>query len=163
MRHNDALFRYQGPLAEGIKGLKYQQRVSYLPALTALFTSHIHRWDKQVDVVVPVPLHVKRLRQRGFNQSALLAKDLADLLGVPLATRLLRRTHHGPPQNQLNGQERWHNVRHAFCAKPLKNPIRILLFDDVRTTGATLEQAKKALCKAGATKVFSVALAGAQE
>jgi len=109
--------------------------------------------------VVPVPLHRRRLAERGFNQAALLGRPLARALGVPLVTGRLVRVRPTPPQAELAAAERRDNVRGAFALRrPL--PDRVLLVDDVRTTGATLAEAAQTLTDAG-HDVFTLTLARA--
>lgn len=106
-------------------------------------------------VLVPLPLHRRRLRQRGFNQAAELARVLGQRLGLPVDERMLRRSLAGPPQSGLSGAARRSNVRGAFCldkgvAGP---PARVALVDDVLTTGATASEAARALLAAGAQEI----------
>ncbi|HJL38064.1 MAG TPA: phosphoribosyltransferase family protein, partial [Polyangiaceae bacterium LLY-WYZ-15_(1-7)] len=111
----------------------------------------------------PLPLHPSRLRERGFDQTALLAAPLAAALGVPLDTRRLRRIRPTPPQASLAEAQREANVRGAFEATRDETRRRVLLLDDVRTTGATLRSAAGALHRAGASQVRLMALAGVVE
>ncbi len=104
------------------------------------------------DALVPVPLHSRRLRERGFNQALELAKPLAAKLGVPLAPLSLARTARTHPQAGLSMAERRANVRGLFKAEGVAG-FRILLVDDIATTGATLESAAKELLRAGASGV----------
>lgn len=159
LRSGPALFAYGGPLAVGIKGLKYGKRVDYTDALSALLVTGWKRHAGRVDEVVPIPLHETRLRERGFNQSELLAVPLANALGVPLRNRITR-THAGVAQASLPQAIRSESVRHSFVAKP--GAKRVLLIDDVRTTGATLRAATGALHKAGTHHVRIMALAGVE-
>ena len=113
------------------------------------------------DWVVPVPLHARRERRRGFNQSELLARALAPELGVPFQCAL-ERTRATPPQVGLSGKERQQNVRDAFALAPrfdLAFGARVLLVDDVFTTGATLRECAIVLKNAGAGSVCAVTLA----
>lgn len=159
LRSGPALFAYGGPLAVGIKALKYGARLDYLDALGRLLASGWKRHAGRVDEVVPVPLHSTRLRERGFNQSELLARPLAKMLGVPLRDRLVR-THAGVAQASLPRAIRSESVRHSFDARA--GAKRVLLVDDVRTTGATLRAATGALHKAGTHHVRIMALAGVE-
>lgn len=110
--------------------------------------------------VVPVPQHPAGLRRRGFNPAALLARPLARAHGLPFAPRALERLRDGPSQTGLDRRERRRNVAHAFRVRPgLRVPRRIWLVDDVSTTGATLEEAARALRRAGARHVVGVCVA----
>lgn len=118
----------------------------------------------EIDLVCPVPLHPRKERQRGFNQSARLAERLAEALGAPCDARLLRRTRETRPQPGLTRAERERNVRDAFVAAPGTLPVegaRVLLVDDVMTTGATVSACAAALRAVGATRVWAVTLSRA--
>jgi len=115
------------------------------------------------DVVVPVPLHWRRLWWRGFNQSALLAAEVARRLNLPLDTTVISRKRFTPPQTAQHQGERVRNVRRAFS---IANPERIrsrrvLIVDDVMTTGATVDECARALLAAGAVSVDVFTLARA--
>lgn len=158
--HGPAAYSFGGPLAEGIRGLKFHGRVDYLEALSALWLETAARHAGHVDVVVPIPLHARRMRTRGFNQTELLAAPIAKSLGVPLDATRMRRTRDTPPQANLRQVDRDGNVRGAFVAERDGARRRVLLVDDVRTTGATLRAASGALYRAGASNVRIFALAG---
>lgn len=111
----------------------------------------------EFDLVIPVPLSREKLAQRGFNQAERLAKPLAGTLGKPLIAAGLMRIREYVSQVGLSGQSRRENVRGAFEADPAKvKGSRILLVDDVFTTGATIESAAEALICAGAQTVYAV-------
>jgi ComF family protein len=112
------------------------------------------------DMVVPVPLHWRRLWRRRFNQSALLAFGISKLTGLPCETDILRRVHYTKPQMRLDRAARLRNVTRAFHASDAKlRDKTILLVDDVVTTGATVNACARALKKAGAREVRVLALA----
>jgi len=113
------------------------------------------------DVVVPVPLHRKRLRQRGYNQSCLLARELSKLTGLPLNGNGLYRQHYAPPQTTTHSvADRQRNVTGAFiCPNTSVINQQVLLIDDVSTSGATLDACAAALKTAGATAVWGLVLA----
>jgi len=115
------------------------------------------------DVVVPVPLHRQRERERGYNQADLIAKPLARRLGLPYRAVLLVRTKPRPDKHILTMEERWDSVRGAFATRPgIKvDNLRVLLVDDVMTTGATLDACAKALRGAGAKSVIGLTVARA--
>jgi ComF family protein len=115
----------------------------------------------EVDWVVPVPLDRTRLRERGYNQAELIARPLARRLGLPLGADLLRRLHPRPPRLKLSRRERWETVRGAFQAEPgpRVDSSRVLLIDDVLTSGATLDACARALRSAGAATVHAVTVA----
>lgn len=152
---------YGGPLADAIRRVKYGGRVEHLPALAHLLVEPAREHAGRVDAVVPVPLHGTRLRERGFDHVAILGRALARILGVPLRPERLRRLRATPSQAGLDAAGRMDNVRGAFAARPDSGRPRVLLFDDVRTTGATLEAAASALHASGAHTVRVMTLAGA--
>ena len=118
-------------------------------------------WEKGVDAMIPVPLHYTRLLKRRFNQSALLAREINKLNGVPYDFESLVRRRKTRPQVEFSGHERVKNVKGAFV---VKNPARvsgkrILLLDDVMTTGSTLKECALALKQAGAKSVDTLTIA----
>lgn len=116
-----------------------------------------------VDLVVPVPLHWTRLWQRGYNQAAVIARELGRLLEAPCAERLLRRTRRTRTQTRLSGEAKARNVSGAFALRSARRPVarHILLVDDVFTTGATLAACHAALRRAYGPQVrISVATLG---
>jgi competence protein ComFC len=117
----------------------------------------------QADVVVPVPLHRQRERERGYNQAALIAKPLAKLLRLPYKSVLLTRIRPRPDKHLLSYEERWESVRGAFATRPGSqvDNLRVLLIDDVMTSGATLDSCAKTLRGAGARSVIGLTVARA--
>ena len=115
------------------------------------------------DVVVPVPLHRQREKERGYNQAALLSKPLAKRLRLPHKSVLLMRTRARPDKQMLSLEERWESVRGAFATRPGSqvDNLRVLLVDDVLTTGATLDACARALREAGAKSVIGLTVARA--
>jgi ComF family protein len=116
-----------------------------------------------LDAVVPVPLDRGRLRERGYNQAELIAKPLARLLGIPFRSYLLVRTRPRPNQLRLTRRERWETVRGAYATHQTAqvDKLRVLLVDDVFTTGATLDACSRALKGAGAARVVGLTVARA--
>ena len=119
--------------------------------------------DLAADAVVPVPLDRGRLRERGYNQAELIAKPLARLLGIPFRSYLLVRTRPRPSQLRLTRRERWETVRGAYAThkRAQVDKLRVLLVDDVFTTGATLDACSRALKGAGAARVVGLTVARA--
>jgi predicted amidophosphoribosyltransferase len=150
---------FQGPVADAIRRFKYANRRDALPSLAALLVEAAAAYAGRVDAVVPMPLHPRKLRERGCNPSALLARPVAAALSVPLRTRWLTRARATRNQAGLSRDDRLHNLLGAFSARPVP-PQRLLLIDDVRTTGATLAEATKTL-RARGHEVITLALAWA--
>ena len=154
--------QFEGPLREAIHQFKYRPCRSLGKPLGAWMADHV-RLIMDVDMIMPVPLHIKRLRQRGFNQALLLARGMSDRHRVPLCYDNLARVRPTRPQVELTGDERIKNVKGAFS---LRRPVEVesmhvVLVDDVFTTGATMQECAAVLKKAGAAHVTALTLARA--
>ncbi|MBI3882091.1 MAG: ComF family protein [Verrucomicrobia bacterium] len=155
----------RGPALEVIHRFKYNQALWFEPFLADLLrrVADPAGRTEPFDLLVPVPLHPLKLREREFNQAEHLARRLGRMLGVPLDAQLLERLKPTQTQTKLSRQERADNVRHAFatCAGRRLAGERVALIDDVLTTGATASACAHALLKAGAgsVRVFTVARA----
>ena len=150
---------YDGALREILHAFKFHRRRALAAPLAAMVRQAAGDVLASADAVVPVPLHPWRALQRGFNQ----ADDLARLLDLPVR-RALWRTRHRPPQASLPASERHANVDAAFRASPLSRRLRnrrVVLVDDVMTTGATLEACARVLLDAGVRRVSAVTVARA--
>ncbi|MBE9610736.1 ComF family protein [Chitinilyticum piscinae] len=153
-----ALFAYQPPLSELILAGKYGQRWSLWPLLGTLMAAHAPRLQQQA-VLLPMPLHASRLRERGFNQAQELASAIAQHSGLPLELGWLARRRDTGHQSRLSRRERERNLRQAFSTSPAVAGREIVLIDDVLTSGATLDAAARALLTAGASRVSGWVLA----
>lgn len=157
-----AVFAYGGAVATAIVRLKYAGRPDLATRLAPLLAAAgARRFQGAVDVVVPVPLHPQRLVERGFDQAALLASPVARRLGIPCLPRVLVRLRATPRQASLDRSERGANVAAAFASRSPRAIAgqRVLLVDDVRTTGATLASCDAVLRASGAAEVVSLVLA----
>jgi ComF family protein len=154
----EGAFVYGGAMAEAIVRLKYGRRSDLAARLGRAMSE---RAPRDVDIVVPVPLHPMRAAERGFNQSALLAGRVARHLGVPLGARVLERIRDTPRQASLDRAGRQANVQSAFRCRDARavREKRVLLVDDVRTTGATLAECRAALQAAGPRSIALYVLA----
>ncbi len=156
-------FPYEGAIQELVLAFKYQGETSLFRPLSQRMAQTVREriGNDPADWVVPVPLHPVRLRERGFNQAELLAKGLADGLSLPCTSEVLARTKATLPQAQLTRRQRAQNVRQAFSLKPSPwlGEARILLVDDVFTTGATVHACAALLKQAGALQVTVVTFA----
>jgi ComF family protein len=156
---------YEGPLVQAILLLKFEQ-IEPLGAWFAERLAEVVRDAGELlaaDLVVPVPLHRQREKERGYNQAALISKPLARRLQLPHKAVLLVRTKPRPDKRILSLEERWESVRGAFATRPGSqvDNQRVLLVDDVLTTGATLDACSRALRKGGARSVLGLTVARA--
>jgi ComF family protein len=157
-----AFGHYGGALSIALRRFKYEDARYLARPLGALATMACLARSLRVDVVVPVPLHPRRLVMRGYNQSALLGGQIASHLGAPLVTTALVRTTDTPPQAELSREARLTNVKSAFCLTTRARCLRgraVAIIDDVSTTGATLHACAERVREAGATRVTSVVVA----
>ena len=152
-------FAYEGALAKAIQAFKYDKQNRLAAPLARLLQSDLKA--QEIDQVTAIPLHPRRLRSREFNQSLLLAKQLSRFLSLPLLIDAMSRVRETPPQVGLSKKERKRNIHQAFTVNDpaLIQGRRILLIDDVYTTGATLREGAKTLIRAGAKEVVVAALA----
>jgi competence protein ComFC len=156
---------YRDHLASALLILKYQRMEPLAKWFAERLAERVRKEGEayEVDLVVPVPLHQNRERERGYNQAALLAKPLAKALGRLYKPVLLVRTRERPEKRVLSMAERWEAVRGAFATVPGSqvDKLRVLLVDDVLTTGATLDACARALLDSGAKSVVGLTVARA--
>ena len=159
-----AVFVFAGPIRQAIHNIKYKRNFDLIDEIINLFLDNF--WKMDVDfpkraILVPVPLHTKRLNWRGFNQSELIAKRLSDKFGLVTDSKLLTRFKNTKPQVELKGKERQKNVFNAFKVtdKTKAAGREFLLIDDMQTTGATLKNCAFALKRAGAKSVWGLTIA----
>jgi ComF family protein len=151
---------YDQALTEAVLLLKYEELTRLGDWFAERLADVVRRapGDLRADIVVPVPLHADRRRERGYNQAELIARPLAERLGIRLNSRILVRTKPRPPQLVLSRAEHWRSVRGAYAigsAGKVDN-LRVLLVDDVLTTGATLDASARVLKKAGVEAVLGL-------
>lgn len=152
-----AAYHYGGPAGGVVRNLKYR---GILKLAEPMVKDMLRACDQiqpiGAELVVPVPMHAKRLRRRGFNQSEVLARALAEGLNLPFENGLVR-TRNTVQQAKLKGEARRKNLKDAFRAESSVSGRRVLLVDDVYTTGETARQCAKALRDAGAVSVSFIA------
>jgi len=160
-------------LKQAIHLFKYKFIKDLAEPLGILFAEGLKKVSSQIDseiIVIPVPLHKKRMLERGFNQAELLARGIAKNFGWEMEAGVLERVRFTAPQVDLEEKERQENVRGAFAVRDASNPVRnqkflngvnkkIVLIDDVLTTGSTMEECARVLKQGGAREVWGVALA----
>ena len=160
---NFAVWEYDGYMKASISRFKFQGKTEY----TSFYVRHMVTLYKsilqilQIDVIIPVPIHKQRRRERGFNQAELLAKELGKQLRLPVCTDYLLRIKKTKPQKELSAKERKKNLQQAFsCNKKRKEEAtawkRILLVDDIYTTGSTLDACAIVLSLHGARKIYGI-------
>ncbi|HST90337.1 MAG TPA: ComF family protein [Ktedonobacterales bacterium] len=155
---------HDGAIRTAMLAFKYRGRKRLAEPLGDLLVAELRRWELAPDLIVTIPLHVRRRRERGYNQADLLARRAATRLGVPYLRDTLIWRRETPPQVGLSAAERRANVRDAFAlAQPRLTAVlagkRIVLIDDVTTTGSTLDAAAAALVTAGPVAVYGLAVA----
>ena len=156
---------YDGKLRDMIHEFKYEGRLSLEGVLSDLLFENFPYDPEEFDMVVPVPLHLNKLRQREYNQSAVIAINLSSRTGIRSNLLILKKTKDTRAQFELkNEEERRRNVRGAFSIDHGKELLdsSVLLVDDVFTTGSTSEECTKELLKYGASEVSVITLARAK-
>lgn len=156
------LYEYQSA-APAIYRFKYGGRREYADFFGEQVSLYLGDFIKSASpqALVPIPLHKKRERKRGYNQADLLAQSIGRRMGVPVLRRTLVRTKNTAPLKRLNPQERQNNLKKAF--KIARNDVElktIIIIDDIYTTGSTIKEAARVLKQAGAEKIYFITLAG---
>nr|WP_281177681.1 phosphoribosyltransferase family protein [Endozoicomonas arenosclerae] len=153
-------FNYEYPLDHLLKQIKHQQQLIYLPPLVKqLREVLIHQYDDTAwpQMIIPVPLHTKRLRTRGFDQSLLLARQLSKALrphaNIPVNTQLIKRHRKTASQQGLSASERRKNIKNAFSLAGKTHCNHLAIIDDVVTTGSTVSEITRLLKKQGVKRV----------
>jgi ComF family protein len=153
---------FEHPVREALHQLKYRRNIGLGEALATQMSPFVAQLGWPVDTIIPIPLGKKRLKERGYNQVAMVAKPLALCLGMDYRPAALIRARETRSQVGLSAMERKQNVLNVFQAD--KNKIggrTVLLMDDVSTTGATLSSAADALYTSGAKDVYAITVARA--
>jgi len=148
-------------MRQAIHELKYGNHRSLAVPLGELLFDYWRRQTLSGDVLVPIPLHRAKLRSRGYNQSELLARELGKRGSLPVVTSALTRKKNTVPQVRTASiEERWANAAGAFeCSSLILQGKRVVLLDDVCTTGATLDAAARSIVSAGAGSVWGLTVA----
>ncbi|KRA54242.1 competence protein ComF [Pseudoxanthomonas sp. Root65] len=153
LTRTQAVFVYGFPLDRLVPRFKFHRDLAAGRLMAELMAGTLSSAPRP-DAIVPVPLHARRVRERGYDQALELARPLAARLALPLRPELLQRVQPTAPQSELDAVQRQRNVARAFAVPPQSAPPgHIVLLDDVMTTGATLHAAARALLGAGATRV----------
>jgi len=154
-------FIFDGVIRQAIHELKYRNLRALAPLMAQLLYEYFRTNSLPGDVILPVPLHKKRLRERGYNQSLLIARELGKLTGIPVDVHSLVKNSHTTPQARTASvEERRENVAGAFsCTGDNLKGKSIILIDDVTTSGATLDACAASLKAAGAASVRGLVMA----
>jgi len=152
---------FDSPIREALHTMKYRRNMALGEALSKPIAEFLSRLGWPVDVVVPIPLGIKRRKERGYNQVAMFAIPLAGKLGIPYNSKAMLRVRETRSQVGLSAEERLKNVEGAFQARSNVKGKTVLLVDDVTTTGATISSGAEALYAAGAADVYAFTVARA--
>jgi ComF family protein len=153
---------YQGPVREAIRRIKYRRDVSLAVVFSEPLNELVSRLNWHVDAIIPVPLGVARLQERGYNQAVLIARPLALRIGKPCLSKGLIRVRETRSQVGLSYYQRQENVAAAFRGvEKFVSNLQVLVIDDVATSSATLNACAQALLNAGSREVRCLTLARA--
>ena len=159
-------YLFEGPVREAVYSLKYRGVRAAAPELGRLLARYldVHPFESRAtaatgNLIVPAPLHAKRMRHRGYNQAELLARIVSKESGIPLDISSLVRVRHSGPQVGGNLEQRWANVEGGFRCNASMSGKAVIVVDDVATTGSTLSACASALKDAGASEIWGLALA----
>ena len=148
-----APYLYQGAVRHLISQLKFGAHHPNARLLGLLLAEYIQQYAEKPDLIMPVPLHQSRYRQRGFNQAIEIAAVIAKTLNIPLDLTTCRRHRDTPHQTQLSAKQRRKNLKQAFSLSKSINARHVAIVDDVMTTGTTVHELAKLLKKSGVSKV----------
>lgn len=156
-----SLYEY-ADVAPSIYRMKYGKRQEYAEFFGEEAAKHLAGFIRQVqpDALIPIPLHKKRLRKRGYNQAALLARAVGASAGVPVYEKMMLRIKNTAPLKQQNPEERQNNLKKAFIIT--QNDVKlntIIIVDDIYTTGSTIDEAARVWIAAGVPNVYFIAMA----
>ncbi|MEE9412591.1 MAG: ComF family protein [Methylococcales bacterium] len=151
--YTHATFAYQEPIRHLIHGLKFNSRFVNARLLATLMAVQIETIPNKPDLLIPVPLHPQRYRQRGFNQSIEITRHLSKLLQIPNHLNSCQRIRNTIPQAELGAKQRRRNLHRTFSVKPLSGIKSVAIIDDVMTTGSTVRAIATALKHSGVDKI----------
>lgn len=151
-----SIFDYSPPIIQLISGFKYGNNLVYGRILGELLMETCRKWYQNLPLpqaIIPVPLHIKRLRKRGFNQAFELSKPVGDCLNIPIHYKACQRHKNTPPQTGLNAYQRQQNLKKAFLVLENLPYEHIAIIDDIVTTGSTVNSLSKCLKEVGVEKI----------
>ena len=152
-----SIWLHKGPVRWSVYQFKYHNRrvfaEFYAKEWKRIYGNKLKEWE--IDLIIPIPLHRKRRRKRGYNQAEILAKELGERCNIPVDTKSVVRTVNTRPQKELNDKERKRNLSKAFrVTKHWEKARNVLLIDDIYTTGNTIDSVAQILKQKGAEKVY---------
>jgi ComF family protein len=151
--------RYEPPSNQLITQLKFRHHLDLIAPLAQLIIDRLGDMKNPPELLLPVPLHQQRMRERGFNQAVELARVVAKHYGIPLDCRMVKRTRNTEAQSNLSERLRRNNLRHAFRVSGSLQGRRVAILDDVVTTGSTINEMSKTLRRSGAAEITVWAVA----
>lgn len=161
--HGKAIFLYKGAIKSSLYRFKYANKREYARFFAKEAVRLYGTWlyQNKIELIVPVPMYAKKKRKRGYNQAESFAKELSILTRIPMDAKWIERVRDTVPQKTLNKQERKNNLKNAFQTRKsiVQYRERILIVDDIYTTGSTIEEVTGCLKEAGVEKVFILNIA----
>ncbi|MCR4694917.1 MAG: ComF family protein [Pseudobutyrivibrio sp.] len=158
---NRAVYRYSGRMKDAMYKFKYSNMRCFAEDFARKSLEYHSRFllESGVEVIIPVPMYEKKEKIRGYNQARVYAKALSELTGIPLGDRIVRRIRDTAPMKRLNSSERMKNLRSAFkLREEVVQFKKVLLVDDIYTTGATLDKVAKVLRDGGVAQVYGMCI-----
>ncbi len=158
---NRGIYIYKSPIKEGMYRFKYSNRRCYGRVFAKDAQHYLGDWLAFIkpDVIVPVPMYGPKERKRGYNQATVFACALGERLNIPVDSKLVKRVKNSLPQKMLDEQQRKNNLKNAFKVDRADVEYRkVLLVDDIYTTGATMDEVATVLLEAGAASVYGICI-----
>lgn len=157
------LFSYEEPIREKILQYKFEDKAYLASTIYEFFMNNekLYGFLKKYDIMIPIPISSSRKRERGYNQSELLARKISRMASIPIEMQVLKKVKHNQPQSSLNRQQRKQNVKNVYKVQnelKIQNK-KILLFDDIYTTGSTANECARILKGAGSSTVGILTIA----
>lgn len=160
-RQGKAVFRYEGNIKQSMYRFKYAGKREYARFYAQEAVRLYNNWikERQIEVIIPIPMYSKKKRQRGYNQAEIFAKALGKELEIPVETGAVKRIKNTVPQKQLNDKERKQNLKNAFQLAPnIVNYKQILVVDDIYTTGSTMDAVAEILSSVGEKNIYYICI-----
>ena len=158
-----SIFKYEEIIRDILIKYKFQNKAYLYKTFSKIILNNkkICGFLKKYDIIIPVPVHKKRKHQRGYNQTQLIAKNVAKILNIKFRNNILVKNVNTKPQSELTKKDRETNIKNVFGIKDIRKikNMNILIFDDIYTTGSTVNECSKILKEAGAKKVAILTIA----